>query len=360
MKKPAAPKTPVRRISNDRVTNEQLALFESLVDVRFSNTIEVYDLMPKYLQERVTTFAESDLPPDQHVIQRRFQTHVVDHDGRRLPREGYVKLKPAVIIRKKGEETKRLFAYPGYFEQLVEDAIRKLAVDQGAVLNDEGKVGCRFSISQIRKLLAETGHQCRHADVVEAITILNGAQLEYGLIDTDGKGRVSGRSPYFPTIYLRTRDDMDDGEYDSVVQFHDLVNQSIRERTFRNYDFITCMKYRMPLANYMHKRISMRFRQATVASPYTFHLKKMLADGGFNTELPLAKQGELMRKAMQELIEAGVISRYEYSLITDPGDRRRSVDATFDVFVTPEFERQVITINRHSKSLVSEAHDEDE
>lgn len=339
---------------NMRVTPKQLALFESLVDVRFSNSIEIYDLMPKYLQEKVTTFQETDLPPEKHVIERRFQTHVVDETGRRLAREGYVKIKPAVIMRKKEGELKRLFAYPSYFEQLVEDAIRKLAVEQGAFLND-GQVGCRFSISQVRKLLSETGHQCKHADVVEAINILNGSQLEYGLVDPDGKGRASGRSTYFPTIYIRTRDEgIEDGEFDSVVQFHELVNASIREKTFRNYDFITCMKYRLPLSNYMHKRISMRFRQAATGSPYSFHLKKMIEDGGFNVGATIAKNVEAMKKSLQELIEAKVIEKFEYALIADPNDKRRSIDASFHVYVTAEFERQVITINRHSKYLVGD------
>lgn len=334
------------------VTQEQLTLFECIVDVRFSNSIEVYDLMPKYLQERITTFSEADLPASQHVIERQFMTHVVDGTGRRLPRKGYVKIKPAVIMRKKSGNVERLYAYPSYFEQLVEDAIRKLAVEQGAFIND-GQVGCRFSIAQVRKLLAETGHQCKHNDVVEAINILNGSQLEYGLIDEDGKGRVSGRSTYFPSIYIRTLDETADGEYDSVVQFHELVNKSIREKTFRNYDFITCMSYRLPLSNYLHKRISMRFRQATTDSPYSFHLRKMMADGGFNTTQPLGKAIEQMKKAMDELKDSGVIERFEYSLMKDPSDSRKSFDAMFDIFVTPEFERQVITINRHSKNLLS-------
>lgn len=333
------------------VTPTQLALFENLVDVRFSNSIEIYDLMPKYLQERITSFEEADLPPEKHVIERRFQTHVVEENGRRETREGYVKIKPAVIMRKVGTRVKRLFAYPSYFEQLVEDAIRKLAIEQGAFLN-EGQVGCRFSILQVRKLLADTGHQCKHADVVEAINILNGAQLEYGLIDKDGKGRASGRSAYFPTIYVRTRDDIDDGEFDSVVQFHDLVNMSIRQQTFRNYDFLTCMRYRLPLSNYLHKRISMRFRQASVHAPYSFHLKKMISDGGFNTEATISKSSDAMKRALQELKDAKVIEKYDYTLIADPLDKRRSIDAKFDIYVTPEFERQVITVNRHSKNLV--------
>lgn len=334
-----------------RVTPTQLALFENLVDVRFSNSIEIYDLMPKYLQERVTCFDEADLPPDQHIKERRFQTHVVDGEGKRLAREGYVKIRPAVIMRKVGGTVKRLYAYPTYFEQLVEDAIRKIAIEQGAFLND-GQVGCRFSILQVRKLLSETGHQCKHSDVVEAINILNGAQLEYGLIDPDGKGRASGRSAYFPAIYVRTRDDMDEGDFDSVVQFHELVNSSIRERTYRNYDFLTCMRYRMPLANYLHKRISMRFRQATEQSPYSFHLKKMIADGGFNVDATISKNSILMKRALQELIDAKVIDRFDYTLIADPYDKRRSIDAKFAVYVTSGFARQVITINRHSKDLV--------
>lgn len=336
----------------NEVTPEQLALFGAIVDGSFSNSIEFYDMLPKYLFAKRTAFREDDLPPEKHVIEREFTTNI-RVAGKLEKRSCFLKMRPALVMRKKGDKIERWYAYPSHREMLVEEAIRKLAIDQGGYLND-GRVGCKFSISQVRKILEETGHECRYGDIVEAINILNTCHMEYGFVEDNGRNKVSGRSSLFPEIFIRTRDDYLAGDMDSAVQFHELVNKSIRARSFRNYDFLTCMRYRLALSNYLHKRITMRFKQAAVGESYSFYLSTIFSEGGFNLDQSLAKSIEQMKEALQELKAAGVVSTFEYGLIKDDKDKRRSKDASFYVYVTEQFTRQIVKINSQAKQVREE------
>lgn len=334
------------------VTPEQLALFGAIVDGSFSNSIEFYDMLPKYLFAKRTAFREDDLPPEKHVIEREFTT-VIRVAGKPEKKNCFIKLRPALVMRKKGDKLERWYAYPSHREMLVEEAIRKLAIEQGGYLTD-GRVGCKFSITQVRKMLEETGHECRYSDIVEAINILNTCHMEYGFVEDNGRSKVSGRSSLFPEIFIRTREDYLAGDMDSAVQFHELVNKSIRERSFRNYDFLTCMRYRLALSNYLHKRITMRFKQAAVGESYSFYLSTIFSEGGFNSDQPLAKGIEQMKEALQELKDAGVVESFEYALVKDEKDKRRSKDASFDVYVTERFARQIVKINSQAKQIRGE------
>ena len=243
-----------------------------MIDSGYSNTVELYDAFPKYVHGKKTVFSEAELPPEKHVIERRFTLPMKTDDGTKITQEFYLRITPATILRVKKGDVSRVFAYPTYREMLVEDAIRKLAIEHGALLKD-GKVGCRFTIRQVRNILASAGHAMPHNSVVEAINVMNKCTLEYGLIEQDNKTRVSARSPMFPEIVLRTADEYaEDSEAMSFVSFHRLVNKGIASLEFRNYDFATCINYKSGITSYLHKRLSQRFIQASKDNLSLIHI----------------------------------------------------------------------------------------
>lgn len=335
------------------VTASQLALFTTVIDSNFSNAIALYDMMPKYVYQKKTAFRESELPPEKHVIERTFTARL----GRETQR-CFLRIKPAMIMKEDDEgRPQRWYIYPGHREYLVEEAIRKIAIENGGHLAD-GRVGCRFSIRSVQRILADTGHQCKHSDIIQAINVLNQCHMEYGFYEDNGRTKVSGRSALFPEIYLRTRDEYRNGEAETAVRFHDMVNKSIRDQSFRNYDFLTCMTYRLPLSSYLHKRLSLRFTQADTTNYFSFHLLNLMGEGGFNLSPALAKNIEQMKDALEELKAADVVSAYEYDHIKDDADRRKNVDAAFRIFVTERFVSQMIKINSHSKKIAAGVQDE--
>lgn len=340
-----------------QVTPQQLALFQTVIDTNFSNAVELYDSMPKYVYGRHVAFRESELPAERHVLERVWN-HAAKVDGSTMLQKCYLRLSPATIIRKKAGKMERFYVYPGRREQIVEAAIRKIAVDNGATLS-EGVVGCKFFIRQVRSLVEEAGHTMKHQDVVEAINVMNKCHLEYGFVEDDGKTRVSGRSALFPQIFVRTRDDGEDMY--SAVEFHQLVNRSIKDRTFRQIDFKTNIRLKLMLSSYLHQRISTQFLQASPNASYRFRLAELAMNSCFaqnlagETEMPVKEQVRCVKEALEELKEQQVVASYEVIPIPDPSDRRKRIDTAFELKVTPSFVHSMILMNAHSKQLRQEA-----
>lgn len=336
------------------VVPEQLSLFMNKVSDSFSNTVELYDAFPKYVHGKYTTFREQDLPPEKHIIERRFSLPVKDEAGNRYVQEFYLKITPAVIIRERGGKTERLFAYPSYREMLVEDVIRKIAMDNGARLAD-GRVGCNFTVNQLRRILKEAGHETHHHRIVEAINILNKCSMEYGYVEEDGKTKVSGRSPLFLEVGFRTANEIaEDGDTQSYAFFHRLVNKSIADQTYRNYDFETCIRYKSGITNYLHKRLSQRFVQASRENSYRLSMVDFASGAGISEETPFKEKNRIVKEALNELQEASVVASYEVISVADKADRRKRVDSLFMIKVTDDFISKTIKTNALSKRLVLE------
>ncbi|WP_207953646.1 hypothetical protein [Vreelandella lionensis] len=107
----------------------QLDLF-SLSDSRdrnYSNSIDIYDALPKYSLEKRRRFTD-------------LNSAVRERECRIGDRVIKVKVKPAIIENSKG---KHELVYPGEREEIIEDALRKLAVNGGSVMID-GKDWCSF------------------------------------------------------------------------------------------------------------------------------------------------------------------------------------------------------------------------
>ena len=116
----------------------QLTLFEILNkdDQKYSNTIELYDGAPKFFWGKVERVSDKYLDP----IHRDFV-----HKGKKYA----IKISPGNLTGKDGVSR---YYYPAKREEIVEDALRKLAVEgQGKFLNDAASV--QFTLYQLREEL---------------------------------------------------------------------------------------------------------------------------------------------------------------------------------------------------------------
>ena len=109
----------------------QMELFEAIMptEKQFSNTIEFYDFCPKYVYWRVERLQDKFLDRLERQFECRGQNYTISID-------------PAKI--KDSDGVVRDY-FPGVVEELVEDALRKLAVDgHGLFLDDQAAVTLRF------------------------------------------------------------------------------------------------------------------------------------------------------------------------------------------------------------------------
>lgn len=297
---------------------EQLQLFEildaSLED--YSNSIELYDTMPKYFLggvEREKGKHVESLP----ILNREF-----------VHRNKYYKLDiaPAAILDKKTGKT--IYYYPSQREELVEDALRKIATRGGSVQFDD-KVGVKFSYYEVQQELLRTGHGYSITEIKLAIEIMSKAGLE--IVSKEGN-EISMTSNFFTFVGKETKEMA--GKERAVVIFHSLVTKSINTGTYRLFNYDKLMRMKMPLARWLHKRISHMFSQATINNPYQIKLSTIVRDSGMKSYRTISERARQVEKALEELSENKIIFRFD----SDPDkEKNKILDVLYSLYVTEEF-----------------------
>lgn len=323
--------------------SQQMSLFMSGDDdPRASNTIELYDVMPKYSWAR--SRVKEDL--DNSLVTRRFKLRSCTYIAR---------IKPALVSRKVKGKDKNVLIYPSQREELVEDALRKLAYNGGGIELDE-HAGVLFTMSQLRRELESVGHTFSLDEILEALEVLGSAILECWPETSDDDGDII-RGSYLTSMYLTRRKDYLEGPKDAkcYVTFHPLVTLSIRSQTYRLFDYEKSMAMRSELARHMYKRMSHYFTQAASDKSYDFHLTTFLEATPRGRSSRMKTDLKSLRNAIQVLVDNKIVLDYREDIVKDPNDRRVTKDAYYSLTPHPEFVRMVIKANAHQRSIREQA-----
>lgn len=331
----------------------QLALFELLdsSESDYSNTIELYDALPKYIWNGT---AGLDLR-DNSVITRFLKSRGTVYT---------VKIKPAVIERQNEQgETVSVLLYPGSREEIIEEALRKIAVNGNSFESQNDKeVGVYFSISQLRKELARTKHTYSAQEVHEALDVMSSSLLEVST--GSGKGRDSYRGTLLPKLAITTRDDyLADGSARCFATFHPLVTQGVKTQAFRLYDYSISMGLKSDLARYIYKRLSHYWTQASLKHPYQPKLVSFLEQSPRGLSERMKDNMRAMRTALKSLVDQNVIlPNWTETMIKDDNDKRITKDIQFEIYPHDNFIKHMMKANHRAseikaKSGIAEARD---
>ena len=310
----------------------QLQLFEMILpsEKDYSNTIELYDFIPKYVWGRVERIQEKFLEP----VEREFECR-----GGRYR----VRIAPARVQDSDGVSRDYL---PGKREELVEDALRKLATEgQGIFLNDEAAV--TFTLYQLQQELKRTGHSYSITQLKEALMVCVGAILHL----TDESGQSVLASSIFDTIGLQTREDWEgQGEKTKAfVRFNGLVTSSIRNNTFRQFNYEVSMGYQNIISRQLHKRMSHHFTQSSFAHPYSIMLSTVIRDFGLTAYEKLTHNLRDVETALKEMVSKDVLLKYDIDKIIDEKRSNKIADVKLILYPHPKFSSEIISANRKQK-----------
>ncbi len=290
----------------------------------YSNTIEFYDAVPKYIWRSEKRDKGGNLKP----VIRNF-VHKKE--------EFTVTIQPASIQQKNGDF---IDIFPGIREELVEDALRKLAsTGSGVFLDDNASV--KFTLYQLQQELKRMGHSHSLMQIKESITVCSKSHMV--IKERDGRGVLM--SSYFPTVGLTTKEDWKGvgKKTTAYITFNSLVTQSIKKRTFRLLNYDKSMSYKRVLARWMHKRLSHNYTQASLQDFYTITLMTIIRDSGVTKYQSLRNNIVQVKEALDEMKEKQTIVRFDTKNILDG---RKIVDAKFNLWAHPEFISEVIKSNR--------------
>jgi len=320
-----------------RTQPKQLSLFQTFLpenDDKYSNTIDLYDAVPKYFPTKhMAGRRESGkyLP----ILEREFE-----HRG-----ESYkLKIRPARIQYKDGQEREY---YPSYREEIIEEALRKIASDRlnGVYLDD--RAGVQFTLYALRKELWARGHALNLPDLLEGLKICNLASLSVQKAD----GTAIIQAPIFPVLLVASKDDWLQNPKDArcYVQFNPLVTASIDHLTYRQFDYLTYMSYKHRLSRWLHKRLAHNYIQAGLLSPYTIRMSTILRDSGAYQSKRGNNNAREIDNALEELKTKRVLMKFTKDIVHGP--RNRLVDIAYTLQPDMDFINEMKKANARLKRL---------
>lgn len=326
----AAQETVKKLNEYEQTKPEQLTLFELLLphERGLSNTIELYDFIPKYHWGKVERIGGEFL----RALEREFECR-----GQKYK----VKIRPASIEDKDGVER---YYYPSKREELVEDALRKfIAEGQGIFLDDAA--GVTFSLYQLQEELKRNGHSYNKQEIKDALLIC--ARTNITVTTEDGNTVMV--SNLFETVGLQTRENWQGTGQKSraFVRFNSLVGKSIKSSTFRQINYEKVMSYRTVIARQLHKRMSHHYIQASIAHPYHILLSTIIRDFGLTPYARLRDNLRDVELSLEEMKSKEVLLSYKTDKILESSKRGKLLDAKFILTPNPQFVGEVIRANKH-------------
>lgn len=306
---------------------DQLSLFEITDNGKdnVSNTIDIYDALPKYVW---TDKVHKDI--DRSQISRKAIINKVNY---------IVTITAANIDRDK----ERFFVYPGEREEIVEDALRKIAVNGNTSMievDQQKNAGIVFSFYQLRNELQTQGHSYSLDEIKEAIQILANANLACQTADKE----TSISAPFFPVFgYTKVKS----GDMKCYVQFNPLVTRSILNQTFRQIDYQKSMSIRSPLARHIYKRMVQYWKQASKEHPYTPSMVSFLEQSSRGLSKQQKNNIAAMRNAMDVLKRHDVIESWQEKIIRQGN---KIIDIQYEIYPSENFIQAVKAANYHQRS----------
>jgi hypothetical protein len=294
---------------------------------KYSQSIELYDAIPKYVWGKVIRDEKGFLSSICRPFIHRGTTYEVQ-------------IRPASIVKDGVEK----YYFPGVREEIVEDALRKLATER-RIKRINKRFGLEFSVYELRKELEKAGHSYNHTQITDALKICSRTGLT---LSRTKDNKVMVDQNMFPTLALaegRGRG----GSALVVVEFNSLVTRSIEQKTFRQINYERSMKISNSLARWLHKRMSHNYRQAEAFhNTFDISLTTIIRDSGMTPYKRLGDSRKYVQRGLKELKRLDVIYQYEEKA---KKTGRKLENVTFSLKPSITFSKEMKRANAVMKSI---------
>jgi hypothetical protein len=322
-------------LPNCAFQNRQLSLFQEFFangDERehVSNTIEFWDSVPRYSVSRQAMARMRDATGRLEIL------NVIFHCSGKPFKAA---IRPARIDK--------IDYYPSAGEELVEEALRKIAAQQSNGFHEPAqRSGVVFTLYQLREELGKSGHARSYAEIVQSLDILNMASIE---IRGGEKMKGFERSAYFPRLSAVSRSDYDqDHSARWYVQFHPMVTESIDKLSYRQFNYQQLMKHNTQLARWIHRQLILKYTFATITNHFEMRYSTIYRDSGILSNYSRERQArDACDDSVKELETQKILMRIVRKV--ELGARGKVLDVVYDLYPTPVFVREVKAANARKK-----------
>lgn len=316
----------------------QLTLWSDPDDKATSWLVDIYDMAPRFVFGRHRRDPSGALDP----VERSFSI-----DKRKFR----IQIDPAKVralkTTKNWEKGDWIDALPGKRERVIEDVLRRFAVDGRTYQGPNGELGVIFKLYDLRCELERLGHAYSYAEIKQGLDVLCKVSLttfeifstgkEQEIIDRLLERRAGATEEGWVGLGHRTA---------FIVFFNEYVKKAALELTYRSVNYDKIMSYRREISVYLHKRMSLRFLQASLLEQFSILLTTVIAGCGLNTETALKDQNKQMKLSLDEMKSAEVLLKWDVV--------KKDHDYLYVLTPHPSFVAEMKQSNRLAKEMRAE------
>jgi hypothetical protein len=321
----------------------QLSLFQKFLpeDDRYSNTIEFYDAIPKYFTNKRQIAELREGPEGREIylptLEREFKHQNITYT---------LEINPARVRDNDGVLKEY---YPSEQEEIVEEALRKIACDRLNGLYLGNSAGVQFTMYELREELSKRGHAMSHTQLRRSLLICRSTGL--CIKKKGGEKEVILDSSIFPTVMISSRRDWMASPKNTYcyVQFNPLVTASIEALNYRQFDYETLMSYNHQLSRWLHKRLYHNYTNAGMLNRYSILLSTVKRDSGLLNNVRISQDIKYLERALEELSEKNVI--YNFDKEERRGKKNRINDVLYTLMPAMNFVSEMKKANKRSSNI---------
>jgi hypothetical protein len=327
--------------------NAQLHLWQNLLcnteEERqdLANAIEDWDIIPKYSISRAAMKAARDSGGDLENFTFSFQSERNTYN---------CTIYPARVEDLDG--VKKSF-FPSANEEILEDVLRKMALEQQAGFFDKPNFlsGVVFSQHRLREELAKCEHTRSYQEILLSFDIMTKCIMDIAWKDERGNTGFI-RSAFVPSLATVNKSRLkDDPKAKWVAHFHPFVTGSIDNITYRQYNWRLGMKLKTPLARWLQKYIAIKYTFANSANPFEMHYQTVKEKSLLFTEYTRERNGiAALVDALTELKNQGILSSFDRRDVKGP--RNKIQDVVFTIWPSFDFVKEVKAANRRQRDAL--------
>lgn len=233
--------------------------------------------------------------------------------------------------------------YPSANEELIEDALRKIATLQNQCFYDEKETHCgvSFTLHQLRTELKKQGHSRSYQQVVKSLYILAGADIE--IRSKNGQGVSVEKFMSLAGFSSDERLDSPDSKW--VAYFHSLVRRAMGNIDYRQYNYQQMMHLETHLARWLYKRLAHYWNNADPTSPIRLSFADIRQEGGMlerSRTNDAVKELEAIFSVFLKILVFQSIKRVEEI----HGARNKIIDIVYEAYPHADFIRSVKAANK--------------
>lgn len=304
-----------------------------------SNTIELWDAVPKFAVSKRRQDQIRDTNGRLPILRQSF-LHRPFPRALNEPLSCSVKIVPAYIETDDGDRD----FYPSTDEELLDEVLRKIYSDQTLGMLDmtNGDSWVRFTLRGLQRELSLRGRTRSLAEIKRSLEIL--AHCVVTVHVSKGSRDLNISTAFLSDLTSVSRRDYEDGTTAWCARLPALVTKSIRDLSFRQFNYATLMSLDSQLARWFHKRLSHEYVNAALMSPYTILYSTIARDSALLSDRPVDNR-KAVTAALSGLKERGVLFCFDQSQRLDG---RKITDVLYTLTPSRDFVAEIKAANKRA------------